>query len=115
MQPGLSVPCARVAGYVGGRQQPDQAVDDRDLRDDERRTEEVAATPCVGKKGLGGLEEDDEEQDREVEPGRDAPQLVRELEAEDLPELHCVTLRLRSGQAAAPAARRAGRCARSSH
>ena len=91
MQPGLGVPCARVAGYVGGHQEPYQGVDDRDLRDDERCTEEVAAAACVGKKGLGGLEEDDEEQDCEVEPGRDAPQLVRELEAEDLPELHGVT------------------------
>ena len=88
VHPRLNVPRSRLAGGGGRHEQPDQAAEDRDGRDDERRVEDEVLRQGDGDHADPRVHEGEDEEDTEGEPGPRSAQLAGELEADDLEELH---------------------------
>jgi hypothetical protein len=87
----LYVPRSRIAGQRRGDQQSDHAAEGGDSRDDERRIQEEAAAARVVDGFLRPHHVRESQHDREIEPRRNAWQLLPDFKTEDFPELHRAT------------------------
>ena len=88
MHPCLRVTRGRIARHRCRYQQPEHIADPRDECDDIWRIDQGPAVARVVEEPPRNQLVRNDKEDREIEPGPDAPRLVHELEAKNLPELH---------------------------